>query len=85
MAVQLPQEWENIKLVILYFCLKKKYLISIHFFLANSSYITIPYFKPMKKWTLAMCPEWKESEDLCTAQMTTTMVKPIINHVPNIY
>ena len=64
---------------------EKKISYFYSFFLANSSYITIPYFKPMKKWTLAMCPEWKESEDLCTAQMTTTMVKPIINHVPNIY
>ena len=42
-AVQLPQEWENINLGILYFCLKKKKsLISIHIFLANSSYIAIP-------------------------------------------
>lgn len=41
----------------------KKHLVSIHIFLANSSYITIPYFKPMKKWTLVMCPEWKESLD----------------------
>ena len=66
MAVQLPQEWENTKLGMLYFCLKKKnkkHLVSIHIFLANSSYITIPYFKPMKKWTLVMCPEWKESLD----------------------
>ena len=39
------------------------HLVSIHIFLANSSYITIPYFKPMKKWTLVMCPEWKESLD----------------------
>ena len=32
MAVQLPQEWENIKLGILYFCLKKKISYFYSFF-----------------------------------------------------
>ena len=84
MAVQLPQEWENMKLGILYFCLKKKKsLNSIHIFLANSSYIALPYFKPMKKWTCVQ--SGKNQKTLCIAQMTATMVKSIINHIPNIY
>lgn len=80
------QYWEKNKLGILYFCLEKKSLISIHIFSANPSYITIPYFKSVKKLSPTMCLKGKELEYLMyIAQMTTTMMKPIINQIPRIY
>ena len=62
-AVQLPQEWENINLGILYFCLKKKKSYFYSYFLGQLKLYCYTYFKSMKKWTLVMCPEWKKSED----------------------
>ena len=64
-AVQLPQEWENIKLGILYFCLKKKKsIISIHIFLANSSYIAIPISSQLRSGLLLCVQSGKNQKTI---------------------